>query len=79
MTHETNAPDECSPMAPLTGDVIDALAWEMTQHDALRDQMGLTPREGRRVFTRQDRQRGHSTEPMVRMDQEGDLLVKLEG
>lgn len=74
-----NTPDELPPIQPMTGEVLDALALEMTEHDALRDQHGLEPRCGKRRFTRDDRRRGRSTEPTAMLDHNGDLIVRLEG
>lgn len=77
MTHDTNAPDECQPMQPMATEILDALALEMFEHDTLRDSCGLPPREGRRLFTRAEREKGNALGPIARLDQGGELLVKL--
>ena len=77
MNSESNSPDECPPMQPMASELLHALALEMFEHDTVRAAQGLPPREGRRVFTRKDRDAGHSLGPVAMLDQDGELLVKL--
>jgi hypothetical protein len=78
MPSDNNTPHELPPIQPMTGEVLDALAVEITEHDALRDQHGLPPREGKRRWTRADRKRGNSTGPTAMLDHNGDLIVLLK-
>jgi hypothetical protein len=78
LASESNAPDDCPPLKPMSGDLLNALALEMFEHDTLRAEHGLPPRDGRRVFSRQDRQKGESLGPLAMLDQsDGEMVVKL--
>lgn len=79
MTHSTNAPDECQPMDAPRGDLLDTLAEVLEDFDNLREECGLPSHNGHWLFTRADRKRGHDTEPTATVDQNGDLLVRMEG
>lgn len=72
-----NSPNECPPIQPLATELLDALAIEMFEHDTVRAQAGLPPREGRRVFTRKERENGNRLGPVAMLDHDGELLVKL--
>lgn len=67
-----------SQLQPLTIDVLNALAIEMLEHDALRDRYGLSPRNGRRVFHPEDLARGNGCCPVAFLDHDGNLTVRME-
>lgn len=79
MTHSINAPDECPPMEAPRDALLDVLGEVLEDYDNLREECGLPSHNGHWLFTRADRKRGHDTEPSAKLDQNGDLLVKLEG
>jgi hypothetical protein len=63
---------------PMTGEVLDALALEMFEHDVLRAQHGLPPRDGRRTFSKRDLDRGEQFKPTAMLDHAGNLLVNIK-
>lgn len=65
-------------LKPMTVHVVSALGLEMLEHDACRDLLGMPARDGRRVFTAEDLQRGASLGPVARLDHNGILTMRLE-
>lgn len=63
---------------PTTDEVLDALAFEIFQHDALRDACGKAPRNGLVTFTEAERGKAREMGPRAHLDESRNLVFTLD-